>query len=376
MTAGRNGATLYAAGLHQARREPERRTTVRRDRRRSRRRAGQLTSGGGVGGVGGEGLGGAVTDQPTLTALGNPQNNGRAPGPLLSLSLRRYGVAARPPRAATPVDVSLGASRRRRCDPDQAPDDQRIVHLYGHVRAPAILTQTGGNYIRAPIPQDVWTMATETAGGPTPDGKVDQLVVSLRRRQERSGLRADQRDLDGRAGPARRHHLLQLVRHAARAEPRRRRRRQRHVRRRGAVDPRRRLRARSSWPASSGGTGAVPRVPLGRGGRLAPHRAARRQLRRELRLRPLAQRQHRDGDDATTPTFPGHVPRRLDGAHRERHSCCRCPTTRRRSPPHGSVQLSRPISARRRSRPTGRNRRDQPDGRPAASRRRSSSCGS
>src|SRR5262249_50192786 len=39
---------------------------------------------------------------------------------------------------------------------------------------PAILTQTGGKFIRHPIPQDVWDMATNTASGPS-----DQLTVSL-----------------------------------------------------------------------------------------------------------------------------------------------------------------------------------------------------
>ena len=44
---------------------------------------------------------------------------------------------------------------------------------------PAILAQTGGPYIRSPIPQDVWDIATNTAGGTTPTGAVDQLTMSL-----------------------------------------------------------------------------------------------------------------------------------------------------------------------------------------------------
>jgi hypothetical protein len=44
---------------------------------------------------------------------------------------------------------------------------------------PAILQQTGGKFIRHPIPQDVWTMATNTAGGPTPGGMPDQLGLTL-----------------------------------------------------------------------------------------------------------------------------------------------------------------------------------------------------
>jgi hypothetical protein len=34
-------------------------------------------------------------------------------------------------------------------------------------------------YIHSPIPQDVWDMATNTAGGPTPNNMPDQLVLSL-----------------------------------------------------------------------------------------------------------------------------------------------------------------------------------------------------
>jgi hypothetical protein len=44
---------------------------------------------------------------------------------------------------------------------------------------PAILAQTGGKFVRHPIPQDVWTMATNTAGGPTSNGMTDQLAVTL-----------------------------------------------------------------------------------------------------------------------------------------------------------------------------------------------------
>ena len=44
---------------------------------------------------------------------------------------------------------------------------------------PAILAMTGGKFIRMPIPQDVWAMATATAGGVTPSGKLDQLTLSL-----------------------------------------------------------------------------------------------------------------------------------------------------------------------------------------------------
>ena len=44
---------------------------------------------------------------------------------------------------------------------------------------PAILTQTGGHFIRQPIPQDVWNMATNTAGAVTAGGTTDGLVLKL-----------------------------------------------------------------------------------------------------------------------------------------------------------------------------------------------------
>jgi len=44
----------------------------------------------------------------------------------------------------------------------------------GTFARPSILQQTGGKFIRMPIPQDVWDMATNTAGG-----SADQLTVKL-----------------------------------------------------------------------------------------------------------------------------------------------------------------------------------------------------
>jgi len=137
---------------------------------------GQLTSGGGVGGVGGEGLGGSVTDAGTQAALNNPQNSGQAQG-LTFLY---------------PYDGTVWA--RGLLAPllqwDWATGDADAIQIRlattsgsftwtGSFGRPPILMQTGGNYIRAPIPQDVWAMATNTAGGPTPNKKVDQLTINL-----------------------------------------------------------------------------------------------------------------------------------------------------------------------------------------------------
>src|SRR4029079_1108431 len=44
---------------------------------------------------------------------------------------------------------------------------------------PPILKLTGGPFIRHPIPQDVWAMATDTAGGQTPNNMPDKLIMNL-----------------------------------------------------------------------------------------------------------------------------------------------------------------------------------------------------
>jgi hypothetical protein len=139
---------------------------------------GQLTSGGGVGGVGGEGLGTAVSDPATLTALGAPTANGSALGltflypydqtvwprgllaPLLMWSWAPVGGPAVPGDAdAIKIDLSTTTGS---------------FTWSGTFAKPAILMTTNGPFIRMPIPEDVWEMATNTAGG-----KADQLTVKL-----------------------------------------------------------------------------------------------------------------------------------------------------------------------------------------------------
>jgi hypothetical protein len=137
---------------------------------------GQLTSGGGVGGVGGEGLGVAVSDAATLTALGSPANNGQAQG--LGF-LYPYDATVWPRGLLAPLlqwTWSIGDADAIEIKLSTTSGSYLYTGTFGR---PAILTQTGGKYIRAPIPQDVWAMATETAGGPTPSGKPDQLTMSL-----------------------------------------------------------------------------------------------------------------------------------------------------------------------------------------------------
>jgi hypothetical protein len=138
---------------------------------------GGLTAGGGVGGVGGEGLG-TMTDPATVTALGSPVGDGSAQNlaflypydqtvwprgilaPLLQWTWAPPGGPAAPGDAdAIKVDLATTTGS---------------FTWSGTFGRPAILSMAGGNFLRMPIPQDVWAMATETAGG-----KGDQLKVSL-----------------------------------------------------------------------------------------------------------------------------------------------------------------------------------------------------
>jgi hypothetical protein len=131
---------------------------------------GQLSAGGGVGGVGGEGLGGAVTDQGTLTALGNPNN----PQPQGLALLYPYDKTVWPRGMLAPLLMwswTPGDADAIKIDLKSAKGD---FSWSGTFARPAILQQTGGKFIRHPIPQDVWDAATNTVSGPG-----NQLTVSL-----------------------------------------------------------------------------------------------------------------------------------------------------------------------------------------------------
>lgn len=135
-----------------------------------------LSTGGGVGGVGGEGLGSAVKDTATLTALGAPTSNGATeklqflypydqtvfPRGLLAPLLQWSSTLG----DADAVQIKLATT-------------SGSFAWTGTFARPAILTQSGGKFVRHPIPQDVWAMATDTAGGPNLDNTPDRLVVSL-----------------------------------------------------------------------------------------------------------------------------------------------------------------------------------------------------
>jgi hypothetical protein len=134
-----------------------------------------ISAGGGVGGVGGEGLGGAASPAD-ITALGAPTSNGTAQN-LTYLYPYDQTVFPRGQRAPllmwswTPGDASA-----IRIDLATSSGSYSWSGTFG---PPAILSMTGGKFIRHPIPQDVWDAASNTAGGLAPDGSRDVLTVSL-----------------------------------------------------------------------------------------------------------------------------------------------------------------------------------------------------
>ena len=135
-----------------------------------------LKAGGGVGGVGGEGLGPAVTDAPTIAALAAPASNGSAQSLTL---LYPYDKTVWPRGMLAPLLMwswTLADADAIRIDLKTTSGSYSWSGTFGK---PAILTQTGGAFIRHPIPQDVWAAATDSAGGPTSDGKPDKLTMTL-----------------------------------------------------------------------------------------------------------------------------------------------------------------------------------------------------
>jgi hypothetical protein len=136
----------------------------------------QLAGGGGVGGVGGEGLGGAVTDSATLTALQTPANTPASVG--LSM-LYPYDQTVFPRGLLAPLlqwNWSTGDADAIQLQLTTSSGSFSWTGTFGR---PAILAMTGGKFIRMPIPQDIWTIATNTAGGPTSNNMPDKLTVSL-----------------------------------------------------------------------------------------------------------------------------------------------------------------------------------------------------
>lgn len=133
--------------------------------------AADLTKGGGVGGVGGEGLGPKVTDQAILTALDNPTSNGSAQGLTL---LYPYDKTVWPRGLLAPLlmwNWTIGDADAIKIEIKSTGGSFIYKGTFGR---PAVLASTGGKFIRHPIPQDIWDMASNSAGGPN-----DKLVVSI-----------------------------------------------------------------------------------------------------------------------------------------------------------------------------------------------------
>ncbi len=135
-----------------------------------------LTAGGGIGGVGGEGLGVSITDQATLTALDNPSGDGQAEGLTL---LYPYDDVVWPRGLLAPLlqwDWSIGDADAVKIELVTSSGSFTYAGTFGR---PAILSQTNGNMVRHPIPQDAWTMATNSAGGQTLDNQPDTVEMRL-----------------------------------------------------------------------------------------------------------------------------------------------------------------------------------------------------
>ncbi len=160
LTASQNGSSATAPGESQ-----QIATTVA-----------QLGAGGGVGGVGGEGLGGPVTDPATITALQTPTSNGSAQK---LAYLYPYDQTVFPRGLLAPLIQWTWTTGNADAIQITLSTTSGSFSYTGTFAAPPILVQTGGSFIRMPIPQDVWAMATATAGGATPSGKPDQLTLSL-----------------------------------------------------------------------------------------------------------------------------------------------------------------------------------------------------
>jgi hypothetical protein len=142
----------------------------------------QLGQGGGVGGVGGEGLGTAVSDPATLAALKNPVSSGMAQQLTF---LYPYDKTVFPRGLLAPLLQWSWSTGDADAIQIGLKTTSGSFSWTGTFARPAILAQTMSKFIRHPIPQDIWAIATNSAGGSiagaTPDAGTtpDQLTVSL-----------------------------------------------------------------------------------------------------------------------------------------------------------------------------------------------------
>jgi WD40-like Beta Propeller Repeat len=136
---------------------------------------GQITTGGGVGGVGGEGLGAAVTDSATLAALRAPTASAAAQG--LEF-LYPYDGTVFPRGLLAPLLMWDWAAHDADAIEIRVETTSGAFSWTGVFGRPPILTETGGAFIRHPIPEDVWAAATASVGASSTGG-TDRLRVSL-----------------------------------------------------------------------------------------------------------------------------------------------------------------------------------------------------
>jgi hypothetical protein len=132
-----------------------------------------LSKGGGIGGVGGEGLGPAVSDTSIINAL-------NAPSPATDQGLAflyPYDKTIWPRGQRAPLLMwtsNLGNADAVKIELATTSGSFSYTGTFGR---PAVLS-AGDKFIRHPIPQDVWDMATASTGK-TLDGATDQLTVKL-----------------------------------------------------------------------------------------------------------------------------------------------------------------------------------------------------
>jgi hypothetical protein len=130
----------------------------------------ELDEGGGVGGVGGEGIGPGVMDPETMDAFDVPASDGVAEKLVF---LYPYDGTVWPRGLLAPLlqwRSTLGDVDAIQIELSTTTDSFSWKGTFGR---PEILQQTGGPFIRHPIPQSVWNMATNSAGG------ADKLTVKL-----------------------------------------------------------------------------------------------------------------------------------------------------------------------------------------------------
>jgi hypothetical protein len=127
--------------------------------------ASQLTQGGGVGGVGGEGLGPPVSNFPKATM----------PAAMGLKFVYPYDKTVWPRGMLAPLLMWDWAYEDADAIQINLKTTSGSFSWTGQFGRPALAK----TFVRHPIPQDVWDMATNTAGGPTPNKMPDLLVVSL-----------------------------------------------------------------------------------------------------------------------------------------------------------------------------------------------------